>query len=303
MKTKIKVSVLIGLCLQSEIKLLDLCLSQCLRHSNPDYEVIYFIADQTDHKEIVKNVVSKYPELNTVVIPTPRIDAGYFIDYLLTTAEVSFKQIWHTDYTVNLDVDAFPISHNWLNSPISYMEANYRCLQVGVDTNLTDSYPFLPRFTHLNNYFRIQRTIDAFRWSRTYGFRRPTHGKYFVDCGVEVSLGIMKECSDFQSKENYYKYNYGITRAIGETPQYGLYGFVLDEKVLHICFGSTAEVDFPDLQKRFEMLGKHYLNMVNVLQYWGDTRDELNRIADHLNNSAIQNIWRPQFKTSGIIGL
>lgn len=292
MKTKIKISVIIGLCLESEIKLLDLCLSQCLRHSHPDYDVIYYIADQTDFKERVGSVVGKYPELQTVIVSTPRVDAGYFIDYVLEHG-IGIRQ---TDYIINLDVDALPISRGWLD--VSYMESNHRYVQMGTDTFLSEAYPALPKFTHLNNYYRIQRTIDALAWSRDYGFRRPTSG-HWVDNGVRVSLGIKLN----PTNDRCWKWNFGITRAIGETPGYGLYGFVLGERVLHICFGSTAEVDFPDLQKRFEMLGKDYLNMVNVLQYWGDSREDLNRIADHLNTSAVENIFRPLFNKTGAIGL
>ena len=275
-----KVLCVIGICLESEIPLLNLNLSQIERYKY-DYKhnLDIVIMNQTglhfDTPEWVK------------VEDCEKVDAGYFLDVAL-----SLEGVEEYDYFVSLDVDTFPYKRDWIDKYVDMMENDDTIIQIGVDTDLSHAYPHFGGFTHLNNYFRFMKMDMAIYLSKEVGFRRPING-LFADNGVLVSVALNKK--HFFMKE---KYNMGIPSAIGCTPGYGLYGFSLGDSVFHFSFGSTCEVDFPDKEKQLEILGQDYLDVMDKVRNWSGSKNDL---ANWLVSQLKPNIWRPQFNKSGVI--
>jgi hypothetical protein len=227
-------SVAICIPVVEEINLVSIGLHQITKHSHPEIETHVYVVDQSGGKEIEK-ICQKYRKrLDVTWVPAKKIDAGYPIDLI---ARIAFE-----DFLVSLDADAFPINKNWLFMPIKLME-EFSIRMVGKETGLHMAYKDQGDFFCLNNYFRVMSTGLARRLSLDVGFTRyenrertgmqfaanTTWNKY-CDNGVHAMW-----YADTVLKTS--KLSLSITKAIGRTPEMGIYGMNVDDLVFHLVFG------------------------------------------------------------------
>lgn len=238
------------------------CVDSIRHYAHPEVEVRIIIADQSA-RTLQKSVIQTYgkdPDVRVQCLP--QVDAGYPIDVGVRMAG--------TEFFCSLDCDAFPISKNWLHVPITLIERHGFSF-VGSNTGLHMAYASKGEFCHLNNYFRVSRTSVAKKVSEDVGFMRVENRKK-VGYGPRDNDWGDLSCDNGVVAQWYSdraglgpKLALNINKYLGKTPQYGLYGMVIDDLVFHLVFGFCEEwlkdlhgalgPDYMDLRRKFAFDG------------------------------------------------
>ena len=237
---------------------LDGCLKCIAAHQHPELALDLIVIDQSDER-YMKQACAASMNGRATYLSTTRVDAGYPIDVALKMAK--------GEYFCSLDCDAFPMHKNWLWLPIQCIKGGI-AEWVGVDTGLSQAYSKKGKWVHLNNYFRASKTTDAKAASEAVGFMRyGNRGRIpFVPTDKTwESLGEPLDCDNgviAQWWSKVRKLSLSPCRALGRTPEMGVYGMVIDDLVFHLVFG-WGEEWIPNLEKT---LGCDYLALREQMQ-------------------------------------
>ena len=228
-------------------RLLKACLASVLHYSHPLIATEIVVIDQSDER--FTDEVDKACHGVAEMIRIPRIDAGYPLDVAVRRS--------NAEYFCSLDADCFPISHQWLATPIYLMNETGRTV-VGTDTGLGMAYKQYGEFRVINNFYRIMTHEAADFCSRVAGFIRPQH-RHSVEMLFETPwlagspLSEMMEadngvCANL-SVEDSLKLALPICRHSGRTPKHGIWGMVVADLVYHLVFGyCEATVNEPSTE-------------------------------------------------------
>jgi len=239
---------------------LQACLESIKAFSHPEIVTQVIAVDQSSqaHKSVAEKLCAAH---GAHFVSTPRVDAGYPIDVALRNAT--------GEYFCSLDCDAWPIHKNWLWLPVQLIKRGLTDW-VGADTGLAQAYAMRGKWIHLNNYYRICRTEDAKAASKAVGFMRYENRDrcgHFVPLDKSwEALGKQLHCDNGVIAQwwcrNQKKLSLSVCRALGKTPEMGLYGMVIDDLVFHMVFGYGEEW-IPNLMKT---LGPDYLKLRERMQ-------------------------------------
>jgi hypothetical protein len=232
---------------------LEACLNHIERYRNPNINHDIIVVDQSapEFKEKVYSLCRGKPNIR--LFNHPKMDAGYPIDLALTSATGEFF--------CSLDCDAMVINKNWLLMPIELIK-KHNFSFVGCSTGLHNSYSKMAPtpFFHINNFYRVSRTVIARKISLDVGFMRienrdkvgftPKNDMWRGSCDNGV---VAQWYSDYCKLGP--KLSLKLNSYTGRTNEMGLYGFTIDDMIYHFVFGFGAEW----ITDMIKTLGPEYL--------------------------------------------
>ena len=272
------------------------CMSQIKRFTHPDIDQHIIIADQSGvytHRKVHYTFSSVE---NVTVIRMPQLDSGYAVDCVFRNMNIQ------TEYFCTLDCDAFPISNNWLRTPIELIK-EYGYSFVGGHAGIDDVYKEHGEMFCMNQFYRVGTTEMYKKLSMEAGFVRFTDrdiaGFNYAETGWEgyADCGVVAHWHEDKTTCNN-KLGLAIKKKIGIANGHRI-GVIVDDLVFHLGHSYNRL----NIQDPNQVLGDTYMGWIKKIEQDGLTKKTINELVAQASDVKAQwyrTVWNGTEKTRSI---